>query len=101
MPASVSYDVLVNLEDRRVTTSDDSLQCASFLKDAAAFFAAGSEAEDQQLLKDLMARTKGLVGKIQALAGNSKLTSEALAQVELPPHMDRLLLNIAQSEGLA
>jgi hypothetical protein len=103
VPAGAPYDVLANLDERRVTSSDDSLQCASFLKDAAAFFAAGAEADDQELLKNLVARTKTLVGKIRALAGEdgAKLTAEKLAQIELPAHMDRLLLNIASAEGMA
>jgi len=105
LPAGAPHDVLVRLDERRVSSADDSLQCASFLKDAAAFFAAGAAAEaeagEQQLLKDLLARTRALVGKIQALAGGAKLSAEALARVELPPHMDRLLLNSASAEGLA
>jgi hypothetical protein len=103
LPAGAPHDVLVRLDERRVSSADDSLQCASFLKDAAAFFAAGAAAEaeagEQQLLKDLLARTRALVGKIQALAGGAKLSAEALARVELPPHMDRLLLNIASAEA--
>jgi hypothetical protein len=101
-PPADLYDVLVDLEARRVSTSDDALQkCTSFLRDATAFFGGIQESEEQEALKSLMARTRTLVSKIQTLSGGAKLTAEMLTQIELPPHMDRLLLNIASAEGLA
>ncbi len=102
--ASDVFDVLADLEARRVTVAEgsrESFACQSFLKDAAGFFGGKEEAEDEQVvLKELLARTKALVGKIQALGAAEPVTMERLAAMELPPHMDRLLVNVAAAEGI-
>jgi hypothetical protein len=98
------YDVLADLESHRVTVAEsakESFACASFLRDAAAFFAGKEAAEDdQEVLKELVGRTTALVGKIRGLAAGGKVSLETVAGLELPPHMDRLLVNVASAEGL-
>ncbi len=102
--AADAYDVLADLEARRVAVADsskESFACASFLRDAAAFFAGKEAAEDdQEVLKELVARTTGLVGKIRGLAAGGRVTMETVAGLQLPPHMDRLLVNVASAEGM-
>jgi hypothetical protein len=99
--SSSLYDVLLDLDSGKVTVSEhaqEAFRPVGFVQEVGQLL--GEEnVEDQQLLKNVLAKTKALVSKIQTLA-TPKVTMEQLSQVA-PVHMDKFLYNVALAENLA
>lgn len=104
-----SFDVFCDLNARRVIVSDHAKEAfvmGAFHKDVLQTMvqvASSEDVDDQTMVKELLAKSKKLVGDIQTLAQahGGSVGMATLRDQQLPPHMDRFLYHVAVAEGLA
>jgi len=81
----------------------------SFHKEIATFLVESCETDeinDQAIVKNLTAKTKDILQKLQKIAATEKdgtmyLTMEILQEKKLPVHLQKFLFAVASAEGLA
>jgi len=96
------YDLYVDVPARSLTIADhakDAFRLTKFHKTTAEqLVALAAEQPDKEIITGVAKKTNELRKKIETLGDD--LTLEKLAEMKLPPNMDRFLYNVAKAEGL-